>query len=416
MDHYDLSRAGAGLPPVDWSPVTPADEPFGNPPRFPPEQVQARIGRSRLRWDMQHGVWGHLLGITERELTVKVNHFRTIGDRLGQFLTSSELLTGDPARDYEYGMLVSDAAMAILRDATPIFWVEPEADMPQLLDARFFWFTTEGWVYAVPQPALYGSDATLAVTMQRGETLITGTMSYESLVDNFAVGANPRDANPGTLLIDSEQPWPNTLSIPGRFGQSMFDVAAPMILEISRRHSANSYALNRLADPSHAVLAREDDLERIEHEGGENEDITSDDAVVRSAGMSSYLDTVVGANRFVSFDQGVQGLQAIEFDGKVTESGDTIDLMRTEIETAVHMPDLFNGFVSLASAPSGVALKRLNQPLYATVRSAQSMIRRGIEESLSEAGVDASFEWIDVFDALEGDRSSSMEVSDDDDS
>lgn len=413
MDYRNLHKVGLPLEPVDWTTMTPADEPFGKPANFPPEQVRARIDRSRLRWDMQYGVWDKLLETLDKPLTVQVNLFRTIGERLAQFMMASDFTTGEDEADYMYGALIGEAAMAILRDATPIFWLAPEKEVPELLDPRFFWFTTEGWVYAVPQSAVEGNDAKLKIMIQRGETFTEGEMAYGGATRNFDVGPNPTDGTLGSMEVMSEMSYPDTVSIPGRFGQSMFDVIAPMVIEISRRHSANSYALNKLADPGFGVIAHPGDLPFIERdEGYGNQELTDGDSVQQSSAMNTYLQEVTGGNTYVSFDKAIQGLEPLEYNGRITESSDTIDHIRTEIETAVSMPDLFNGFVSLGAAPSGVALRRLNIPLYATVRTAQGMIRRGIDESLSQAGVEPSYEWRPVFEVLEGEADAGGDLDD----
>ena len=409
MQHSGIGRIGANLKPVDWSAVTPADTPFGTPANFPPEQVRARIERSRLRWDMEHGVWSRLLNSNEPEFTVQANLFRTISDRLAQLLTSSPLLTGDESMDYDFYLLITDAATAILRDNTPIFWTSPFSDIPMLLDPRFFWETTEGWVYAVPTTVFTGNEALLDYTIQRGDTLTNGEAYFSGSQIGYSLGANPGDGSIGQVIDERVIEWPDTLSVPGRFGQSRFDVLASLVIEISRRHSFNSFALNKLANPVQALLAHKEDMASIEPDTGTNEEITDDfddlgssNAITRSNAADSYMEATIGNNTYVSFDKAIQGIQPVEYNGRIELSGDRINDIRKEIEAAVHMPDLFNGFAQLGSAPSGVALRRLNIPLHGTVSSAQAMIRRGINESLSQAGIEMSYEWPDVFEVLEG--------------
>ena len=384
------------LQPVDWLSPADADEPFGEERTIPPTPVQDRIARMNLRWKLERGDWG---GISHERYKIKDNVFRMLTDRMSGFMGSSRV-TVSPADDRTerlFNDTVNAAVRAFFRDSVPIFFCDSETGIPEVLDARYWYPTTRGWVYAVPIPSPSREYEEISVMIFDQGVLSVEVYEYTGHVVGNVVGRAP------DVLTD------DPVAIPAEFDISAFDLIVPHVLEGSERLSHNSTALGKLANPGFVAMVNPQDAQAMasmEDSAGFDSGIPMsqfDTAGQEADRLSRVISRSIPPRTDVAvMDHRIQDMRPLSYDADLGSSFEQIETVAMRIEGEAQVPGLFNNFREFAAPPSGVALRLLNLGLYSTVRSVQDIIRTGMQDCMEAAGSQLSFEWPDVFDVLEG--------------
>ncbi len=388
---------------VEWNAKVPDDKIYGTG-YWPPEPARYAIERSERRWEMEHGEWHTLT--QQPDFRVTVNLFASVLDRVSDLLTSSPITHADNELEMQMNDAVYEASRALIRDNAAIIWLDPRDGELSVLDARYWFPTGNGWVYATPIYGkldyaitdLHNEDAFfIHVLHQDGETLTDEVRYFNSA--NVG-GEAPVDKLVSDPVEQAQAVVPNTLTVVGKRGQSCFDVIAPLVFEISRRHTANSYALGNISSPPFIPIVDPNEASSIVEDDNTSGNI---DLSGNTSPLANRLHNAAKAAKvdIIDLDRRVQGLEPVTYDPQIDSSLQVIADLRIELMHALGMPNLLSSEGMFGNAPSGTALKRINTALYARTLRLQTLIRRGLEMTLQKAGINDSFEWADVFEALD---------------
>ncbi len=385
------------LVPNDWLSVEDADMPFGATGAvFPPENVAARINRCRARWNVEQGIYSD---VTTEKYDVPVNYLAAMVERLIDIITASEIVV-DGQVDRSLNDTAAYAIAATVRDKTPILWTDPETLETVSLDSRFWYGTTRGWVYVQIMGGVGGAieGETLTGEPERAFVAILDDNDYSETIRAFngsVIGEVRETVRTLTGIED-------TLVVPGRFGQSAFDLLTPVQLEVNRRFDASSTALDRVSAPDYVALARGDiGVGGIMPTPRPSEPDEITDEPQTSSAVADQLRQIAGDNTIVNLAAlGIGALDPVQFDPNIGSSLTMVDYMQDAIDHLAGMPNFFSDDGGFAMAKSGVALRQLNTSLYAKVKRMKELVERGINDSRAVVGLSA-IEWPDSFTALE---------------
>lgn len=382
------------LLPVDWDAVADSVNPFGDQGVFPVREIEPQINRSMLRWNLEKGDWR---GISNEPLDPQSNVFRAISNRVTNFMMSSPVETGDEIRDRHFRDILADAVRAVYRDHSPIFWTDTDPDQseedrwPDVLDARFFFRTdSDGWVYAVPQPG----------NKIRVIQFVAGF--YEESEYEF----NGSSVFRNTKQVIREWFGPDTLVMPRDFDVSTWDEIAPHALELSRRLTANSWALGKLARPTMVPIFSDSDgssFPRPPSTDGQPVDPTEyEQTIDRVDGIARSLARQTN-HQWAALDERVTDVKILTYEAKIDHSFSQMADTRTAMEEHTAFANV-NNLKELGGMPSGTALRIGNIPLVSESETVQEMCLNGLESSMEKAGLDIQVFWAPVFDVLESRR------------
>ena len=392
------------IPPADWYTVQEDSDPFGVEQYFPPISQRSRIQRCRLRWSMEQGEFSKL--VDGDSLPVKINLFKALSDRVVDIICQAP--TGDMDRD----KTAAEAVRAYLRDSTPLIWWNPETEMLEVLDSRF-WYPigqankVTGWVSVLPLGGGTFPDD--------GGKLGTGNHSTpdKAIVrqqHNNQFTETLHEWNHGSVgkELDRRQTWEmaDTLVVPEVFDQSIFDIIAPAVIEISRRYSSTSRALDRVDGPNYGVIRELGPEIGVPNAGDggamQAEEVDAQDDLI--ARLNQKADDGVP---FIEPPPGATKLEVLTFQAQTDLGSDNIAMLRDEIETLTGLPNVFGDDGGFTMATSGVALRQLNIPLYARMRKIQTLIHDAMNASLQRAG-QPTFDWVDAFTYMDGNTDNNM--------
>ncbi len=411
---YDLQRTLLPVRTVEWNAVADADNIYGTG-YWPPEPVRDRTQLCMDRYDWEHDVLD-TLGVEPATVTIPV--FKVLLDRISDLITASPITHPDAKMELQLNKVAYKACRAIIRDSNAIFWTDPRTGQLQVLDARYWFPTSRGWVYAVPTYGkidygftdLNDRDAHYIHTIvQDGETITEELRGYTVAHVGNAVEVDKALEDPiiiGTPGVPMQ--GPNTVITPLEWGRSVFDMIAPLAVEVSRRHTAMATSLGAVASPPFFPIGDARELTTL---GTQDLEEGNTDFADQESTLNNFYRNVEKESglKIVRTPPQIQGWEPATFDPQVMAGLEQLNELWTEISMAVGVPNLRNPAGIFGTGSSGMALRILNTPLYATTLRLQNAIKRGIEMSLELAGQPTELQWPHVFEALEGEDAATVE-------
>lgn len=378
---------------------------------FPPEQFAARNDRLDVLQRVYDGDWRD---ITDESIDVSVNHIRASIDKL-----TAILMTSRPEPDEEVE-IDDDLAQAIVDAADEALVHRQKFGMSVLMPTRRdgvlsieavnprYWYPGDSYdVIAVPftpQP----NNELIQVTE------INANGSATQAVHNYSNGrlgeaVTTPVAMEAIIVRAARRP------IEGQFWgtSSIPDLVLPA-LEYDRRLARHSYALDKNQHPLLMAMVDDSTLEKFNEtilRAAVGQAVSGPDRnrMIRDA-LQDYFSDVRDYDAAV-FPAGVSNIEALTWDGNLQSGFMQLDEMRTAIAELTGLPT----FLTEEGIPaSGVALKRLLFPLYASSARSLNDLRLALQRALRWLLSDPEMmlDWPHAFEVMEDDAASSDDGND----
>lgn len=354
--------------------------------QWPPQAMVQRHNRMGLYQELFDGDWH---GLNVDDLEVQVNYFKRLPVGLADLLSMSPPATGRPDLDEAVSEATYDGVVSLLRSGGCLFWTDPGTGDISVLDPRWWFPGVDGsWIYGVPvlSPATGQAD-TLAVRHWRGGVYTEAVYKYEGASLGAELASRQFNMRNDTLALVAARP-----TVAG-WGTSLADAVASATVEISHRYTANSAVLDKLVKPMLSFRVATAELPDIEP------DISDEDTWLEVQAKVDSVFSGLADHEAIELQDEVQNVEALTWDPRLGPGMDQIEGLQGAVEMLASMPGLHTGFSEVGM--SGVALKRILIPLYATSRSVQIRLLQGLNASLRAAGVSARVDWPHPFDVLE---------------
>ena len=183
------------------------------------------------------------------------------------------------------------------------------------------------------------------------------------------------------------------------WGTSALPEIMPAALELDRRFSLNSVALDKHSKPGLGYEISDSDLEAVA--ASWNTTITEQEWSTRSPLerleiQREYL-TMQRERDVFAVDKPVRGLRYLSWDSEMPGSFSQIDALKKELDLQTSILTLLDQH---RDWPSGIAIQQVMIPLYARTLSLLERARFGMQTALGAVYASPQLEWGHTFDTI----------------